>query len=113
MTIAATGCATNPALRDARLAEAQQDFDRAVIEYTKAVRANPDDRNARASLEQAKLRAAQDHFTRARRLASVGKLDEALVEYQLALELNPTNQTIHDEMRTARTQMRAKIAVNE
>ena len=113
LTIAATGCATNPALRDARLAEAQQDFDRAVIEYTKAVRANPDDRNARASLEQAKLRAAQDHFTRARRLASVGKLDEALVEYQLALELNPTNQTIHDEMRTARTQMRAKIAVNE
>jgi general secretion pathway protein D len=113
LTIAATGCATNPALRDARLAEAQQDFDRAVIEYTKAVRANPDDRNARASLEQAKLRAAQDHFTRARRLASVGKLDEALVEYQIALELNPTNQTIHDEMRTARTQMRAKIAVNE
>ncbi len=113
LTIAATGCATNAALRDARLAEAQQDFDRAVIEYTKAVRANPDDRNARASLEQAKLRAAQDHFTRARRLASVGKLDEALVEYQLALELNPTNQTIHDEMRTARTQMRAKIAVNE
>ncbi len=43
----------------------------------------------------------------------IGKLDEALVEYQLALELNPTNQTIHDEMRTARTQMRAKIAVNE
>ena len=113
LTIAATGCATNAALRDARLAEAQQDFDRAVIEYTKAVRANPDDRNTRASLEQAKLRAAQDHFTRARRLASVGKLDEALVEYQLALELNPTNQTIHDEMRTARTQMRAKIAVNE
>ena len=113
LTIAATGCATNPALRDARLAEAQQDFDRAVIEYTKAVRANPDDRNARASLEQAKLRAAQDHFTRARRLASIGKLDEALVEYQLALELNPTSQTIHDEMRTARTQMRAQIAVNE
>ena len=113
LTIAATGCATNPALRDARLAEAQQDFDRAVLEYTKVVRANPDDRNARASLEQAKLRAAQDHFTRARRLASIGKLDEALVEYQLALELNPTNQTIHDEMRTARTQMRAKIAVNE
>jgi general secretion pathway protein D len=113
LTIAAAGCATNAALRDARLAEAQQDFDRAVIEYTKAVRAHPDDRNARASLEQAKLRASQDHFTRARRLASVGKLDEALVEYQLALELNPTNQTIHDEMRTARTQMRAKIAVSE
>jgi general secretion pathway protein D len=111
--MAATGCATNAAIRDARLAEAQQDFDRAVIEYAKAVRAHPDDRNARASLEQAKLRAAQDHFTRARRLASVGKLEEALIEYQISLELNPTNQTIQDEMRTARAQMRAKIAVNE
>jgi general secretion pathway protein D len=113
LSIAATGCATNAAIRDARLAEAQQDFDRAVIEYSKAVRAHPDDRNARASLEQAKLRAAQDHFTRARRLASVGKLEEALIEYQLSLELNPTNQTIQDEMRTARAQMRAKIAVSE
>ena len=107
-----SGCATSSAVRAARLAESQQDYDRAVIEYTKVVRARPNDRMARASLEQAKLRAAQDHFSRARRMASVGKLEESLVEYQLAAELNPTNQTIQDEMRTARAQLRAKIAVN-
>jgi len=100
-------------LRDARLAEFQQDYDRAVVEYTKVVRADPDNRNARASLDQVKLRAAQDHFTRARRLASIGQLEEALVEYQVASELNPTNQTVQDEMRTLRAQIRAKIAVNE
>ena len=109
----AAACATSAALREARLAESRQDFDRAVIEYTKVVRQHPDDRNARASLEQAKLRAAQDHFTRARRLSSIGKLEEALVEYQLASELNPTHQAIQDEMRTARAQIRAKIAINE
>ena len=108
-----SGCATSSAVRAARLAESQQDYDRAVIEYTKVVRARPNDRMARASLEQAKLRAAQDHFSRARRMASVGKLEESLVEYQLAAELNPTNQAIQDEMRTARAQLRAKIAVNE
>ena len=108
-----TGCATSSSIRAARLAESQQDYDRAVVEYTKVVRARPNDRMARASLEQAKLRAAQDHFTRARRMASVGKVEEALVEYQLAAELNPSNQSILDEMRTARAQLRAKIAVNE
>ena len=77
------------------------------------MRARPDDRTARASLEQAKKRAAQDHFTRARRMASIGKLEEALVEYQLAAELDPTHQSIQDEMRTARSQLRAKIAVDQ
>ncbi len=113
LILLATGCATSAALRAARTAEAQQDFDRAVVEYTKVLRLKPSDRTARAALEQVKLRAAQDHFTRARRLASMGKLEEALVEYQIAAELNPTNGDILDEMRTARAQIRAKVAVNE
>ena len=113
LAIAVSGCAARAAMRAAHAAESQQDFDRAVIEYTKALRANPDDRTARASLEQAKLRAAQDHFTRARRLASTGRFEEALVEYQLASELNPTSGDIQEEMRTVRAQLRAKVTVGE
>jgi len=109
----AASCASSSSLKNARLAESQQDYDRAVVEYTKAAREHPNDRNLHESLEQAKLRAAQDHFTRARRLSSTGKLEEALIEYQLASELNPTNSAIQDEMRTIRSQLRAKIAVNE
>jgi tetratricopeptide (TPR) repeat protein len=75
LSSAALACATNSALRAGQLAESQQDYDRAVIEYTKVVRAEPDNRNALASLEQVKIRAAQGHFTRARRMASVGKLE--------------------------------------
>jgi general secretion pathway protein D len=107
------GCATAAAMRAGQRAESQQDYDRAVIEYTKAVRERPSDRNARASLEQAKMRAAQDHFARGRRLASIGKLEEALVEFQIAGELNPTNGSVQEEMRRARSQLRAKIAVAE
>src|SRR4029079_1190814 len=109
----AASSASSSSLKNARLAESQQDYDRAVVEYTKAAREHPNDRNLHESLEQAKLRAAQDHFTRARRLSSTGKLEEALIEYQLASELNPTNSAIQDEMRTIRSQLRAKIAVNE
>ena len=111
--LALNACAATTARRQAELAEGQQDFDRAVIEYTKLVRERPNDRIARASLEQAKLRAAQGHFTTARRLAAIGRFEDALAEYLIAAELNPSNTAIQDEMRTVRSQLRAKVAVNE
>ena len=79
----ALGCATSAALRAGQLAESQHDYDRAVVEYAKVVRADPGNRNALASLEQVKLRAAQAHFTRARRMASVG--DRVFVSIKKAL----------------------------
>jgi general secretion pathway protein D len=108
-----SGCATRAAQRAAHAAESQQDYDRAVVEYTKVLRANPNDRTARGALEAAKLRASQHHFTQGRRLASTGKYEEALVEYQLAGELNPTSDDVQQEIRTTRSQIRAKVAVRE
>jgi general secretion pathway protein D len=110
VVLVTTGCASSTR-RAAQLAESEQDFDRAVVEYTKLVRARPNDKNARASLEQVRIRAAQAHFATARRLASLGKFEEALMEYQLAAELNPSSGLIQDEMRTVRTQLRAKVAL--
>jgi general secretion pathway protein D len=113
LVLGASGCATSTALRAARTAESQQDYDRAVVEYEKVVRERPNDKNARAALEQVKLRAAQEHFSRARRLASVGKLEEALIEFRVASELNPSNAQIDEEMSRVRSQLRAKLAVAE
>ncbi len=50
-------------------------------------------------------------ITRGRRLAGGGRLDEALVELQLAAELNPGNQDIADTLQSVRTQLRTKVAV--
>ena len=52
----AAACATGSALRAAQRAERLQDYDLAVVEYTKAVRANPNDQNARTALQRARLR---------------------------------------------------------
>lgn len=109
----AVGCATGTALRNAHHAEAQQDFDLAIVEYTKALKTNPNDRNILASLTQAKMRSSQDHFTRGRRLASVGKFEEALVEFQLAGELNPSDSQVQEAAQSVRSQLRAKVAVSE
>ncbi len=107
----AAGCASAGAVRRGREAEHRQDYDRAVVEFTKALRLDPDSLDARVSLERAKLRASQDHFARARRLFATAKFDEALVQYELAGELNPSSSEIDQEMRATRNKLRAKIAV--
>jgi general secretion pathway protein D len=107
-----SGCATTAAFRRGRDAEQRQDYDRAVAEYTQALRLAPRNADARLGLERARLRAAQDHFVKGRRLAALGKFDEALVEYGLAAELNPSNADVDQELRATRNRLRAKIAVS-
>jgi general secretion pathway protein D len=106
-------CASTGSLRLATNAEAEQHYDLAVAEYTKVLRAHPDNREARLGLERAKLRASQEHFTSGRRLSSMGKLEEALVEFQIAAELNPANGDIERELQATRSQLRTKVAVRE
>ena len=113
VALSAAGCASSAALRQARDAERRQDYDRAVVEYTRAVRLNPNNVDARAALERAKLRASQDHYAHGRRLAAAAKFDEALVEYEAAAELNPTNADVEQELRATRNKLRAKIAVHQ
>jgi general secretion pathway protein D len=110
----ATGCAsmsTRQSLRAGERAEVAKDFDRAVVEYTKALRANPDDENTRLALQRARVRASQEHTFKARRLAASERYEDALVEYQLASELNPGDTAVEDALRETRQKVRTKIAV--
>jgi general secretion pathway protein D len=97
-------------MRAGEQADIARDYDRAIVEYTKALREDPDNRVARQALETAKVRASLDHYTRGRRLESSGKLEEALVELQLASELNPGSAEIEQTLRNVRTQLRNKVA---
>jgi general secretion pathway protein D len=110
---ALAGCATTGSIRLAQDAELNQNYDLAVAEYTKVLRANPNSQAARQGLERSKLRSSQDHFTAARRQAALGKFEEALVEYQLAAELNPASADIERELQATRIQLKAKVAVRE
>jgi general secretion pathway protein D len=107
----AAGCASTTPLRKARDAERAQDFDLAVVEYTNALRQRPDDRDLRLALDRAKLRASESHFAQGRRFASTGRYEEALVELQLAAELNPASREIDEALREIRTRLRTKVAV--
>src|SRR5918993_3206647 len=107
-----SGCITSAALRDARRAEERQDYDVAVVEYTRAVQRDPDSVTARTGLVRARVRASQDHFTRARRHVANRRFDEAVKEYKLATELNPDNRAIADELEQTQNQLRAQVLIN-
>jgi len=106
-----TGCATGNAMHRGESAEFRRDYDLAVVEYTKALRLDPDKGAAREGLERAKARATEDHLQKARRFVAVGRLEEAVVEYGVAAELSPANTTVDEELRTTRNKLRAKVAV--
>ena len=113
VALTVVACASSGSLRVAHDAEMTQNYDVAVAEYNKVLVKDPGNREALGGLERAKLRASQDHFTRARRLTAASKLEEALVEFQLANELNPANPEIQRELQETRAQLRAQIAVRE
>jgi general secretion pathway protein D len=98
-------------MRQGLQAEQRQDYDRAVVTYTKVLQKHPDNREARDGLERSRLRAAQDHFSRGRRLLATGKYDEALGEFELASELNPSSAEIEQSLRDVRTKIRTRVAV--
>ena len=106
------GCATGARDR-ARSAEQAESFDEAVLEYTRALRDRPGDRDLRRDLERAKLRAAQRHFTQGRRYASLGNYDEALLEYQISAQLNPESGEIQDALRDTRRAVQTKLIARE
>jgi len=106
----ATACASTSMMRHARAAEQAEDFDLAVAHYARLVRAQPTNTEARLGLDRAKLRASQDHLGRGRRLFSQGRYDDAVVELQLAYELNPSSGVVDDDLRAARAAQRAKLA---
>jgi general secretion pathway protein D len=82
------------------------------VEYTKAVRARPDDRTARLALDRARLRASQEHYFRGRRLAAAERQEDALVEFQMAAELNPASGDVDAALRDTRLKLRTRLAVS-
>jgi general secretion pathway protein D len=88
------GCATSSAFRAGEAAERRRDYDRAVVEYSKALHEHPEDIDFKRSLDRARLRASESHTEAGRLLEARGLYKEALDELHLALDLNPDSQSL-------------------
>jgi general secretion pathway protein D len=107
-----TACASSP-LRQAQRADELREYDVAVAQYTRELRRNPDSREAQIGLERARLRGSEAHLFRGRRLYAQGRYEDAVVELQIANELNPTSGDVDRELRTMRVALRAKLSQPE
>jgi general secretion pathway protein D len=97
----AFGCASSSAFRLGQKAEQRQDYDRAVIEYSRAVKQRPESAAYRGALERTRLRAAQQHQQQGRRFLARGQFKEALDELRLAFDLNPSAEGLQGDLRDA------------
>ncbi len=99
------GCTTYRLRREAQIAEAREDWDAAVVHYLDLVDQEPANVRYKTALLRAKIRASQEHFSKGRRFHEAGVLERALIEYQQAVALDPTNQYAQVELDKVREQI--------
>jgi general secretion pathway protein D len=96
------GCTSHLAYRQAETAAQRGDWDKAVLQYMKALEDDPDNITFRAALMRAKIKASQAHFEKGQEFEKAGVTERALVEYQQAAQLDPTNQYAKARLEHAR-----------
>ena len=111
LAASALGCGVPKAYRLGEAAERRDDFDKAIVAYSQALAASPGKPEIATALQRARLRGSSAHFAKGRRLAGAGKYEEALVEFQLALELNPASAEAETAVRDTRAALRTKMAI--
>jgi general secretion pathway protein D len=91
-------------------AEARQNYEQAYDYYKQAYGLKPKDLKYRASYERTRFLSAASHVHRGQIFRDAGKLDEALVEFQKAAEIDPSSFIAQQELR--RTQQMVREAQN-
>jgi len=87
-------------------AEARQNYEQAFDFYKQAYNLKPKDLKYRASYERTKFLSAASHVHRGQILRDAGKLDDALVEFQRAAEIDPSSFIAQQELRRTQQMIR-------
>ena len=83
------GCAAQKAYSRAEREMRRENYDRAVLDYSKALAMEPGNTRYAVALERAKLKGSAEHFQKAQRYHNAGQFDLAIAEYQQTLLLDP------------------------
>jgi general secretion pathway protein D len=105
---ATTGCTSHLSYRQAEIAAQKGDWDKAVIEYLRALDEDPENITYRAALLRAKIQASRGHFEKGQEYRKAGVLERALIEFQQAAQLDPTNQYAQAELESTRRAYQAQ-----
>ncbi|MFP5284917.1 MAG: secretin N-terminal domain-containing protein, partial [Thermoanaerobaculia bacterium] len=86
------GCSSHRAYREAETAAQLGKWDDAVLHYMKALEEDPNNISYKTALLRAKMEASRMHLRKGEEYEKAGVVERALVEYQQAVQLDPTNQ---------------------
>lgn len=96
------GCATGgQAYHEGEKAMDAQNFDQAVVSFSKALASKPGDTKYKVAVTRARTRAAQVHFMKGSDYMKGGLYEEAIAEFQQAVYLDPSHQFAANEMQKA------------
>jgi general secretion pathway protein D len=87
------------AFKQARKAELNNDYDKALELYQQALKADPGSQNYMLAVRRMRFAASQTHVDQGHRLLGQGKLEEAAVEFEKALKIDPASAIADQELR--------------
>src|SRR5262245_35823593 len=92
LALVVSGCASSRAFRRGEEAIRAGDADSAVVHFTEAVQADPDNPDYKIQLRRAQEEAARQHIEKAKQLEAQDQLDGALAEYRKSLDMIGTDR---------------------
>jgi len=98
-TLPASPSGANSLFNKGKDAEARQNYELAYDYYKQAFDLKPKDLAYRAAYERLRFYAGASHVKRGQLLRDSGKLDEALAEFQKAVEIDPSSPIAQQEIR--------------
>lgn len=101
-----TSCAARQAYNAGMEAEALKDWDKAIFQYTVALKNDPSNVEYRIRLDSARRMSSRAHLNNAEILFNEGKAIEAFKEYKLAIDSDPQNKNASFQYQEARKKYR-------
>ncbi|HXH28082.1 MAG TPA: secretin N-terminal domain-containing protein, partial [Candidatus Polarisedimenticolia bacterium] len=102
--LAQAACASMHVYRQGQKDMASHDYDRAVLNFSRAVSAKPESTRYQVALLRAKVKAAQDHFAKGEAYIQAGQLEAGIAELQQVVYLDPSHQYAANELANALTE---------
>lgn len=103
----------NAAYKRGIKAESQNNYDEAFQAYSQAHAEKPKDARYFTAFTRLRFYAAMEHLRKGQALRDSGKLQEAMVEFQRAAEIDPTNFTAKGEALRAQDQIKKQMHPEE
>ncbi len=108
----AVGCASSGrAFKQGNSAARSGEWDTAVEYYRRALQAKPASAEYRVALQRAMVNASRDHLDRARVLEARNQVEDALREFRLASEFDPSNRQVAGKVLELERAMRTQAEV--